>query len=117
MTNKHTPAPWKAVINGVGYWEVVHPWPEQSFEEANHYSPTVVHVCTKEGDEQEANARLISAAPDLLEALKILTERIAYYASLAEGEAPNIEQWAYTDGSSDVAKARSAIAKATGGAQ
>lgn len=70
MTSKHTPAPWKAVINGVGYWEVVHPWPEQSFEEANHYSPTVVHVCTKEGDEQEANARLIAAAPKLLEALK-----------------------------------------------
>ena len=69
MTSKHTPAPWKAVINGVGYWEVVHPWPEQSFEEANHYSPTVVHVYTKEGDEQEANARLISAAPKMYELL------------------------------------------------
>ena len=64
--------------------------------------------------EPEANARLIAAAPELLEALQRIEKRIAYYASLADGEAPNIEQWSYTDQSGDVAFARAAIAKATG---
>ena len=64
--------------------------------------------------EQLANAQLMHAAPELLEALQRIEKRIAYYASLADGEAPNIEQWSYTDQSGDVAFARAAIAKATG---
>jgi hypothetical protein len=51
---------------------------------------------------------------ELLEALKTIEQRISYYASLEESETPNIEQWAYSDQSGDLAKARAAIAKAEG---
>ena len=57
---------------------------------------------------------LIAAAPELLEALTKMVERITYYAELKEGEIPNIEDWAYTYNSGDMAAARAAIAKATG---
>ena len=58
--------------------------------------------------------RLHALNADLLEALKAIEARITYYAGLAEGDAPNIEQWAYTDQSGDLASARAAIAKAEG---
>lgn len=64
-----------------------------------------------------ANARLIAAAPELLEALTKMVERITYYAELKEGDIPNIEDWAYTYNSGDMASARAAIAKAAGGAE
>lgn len=96
---KHTPGPWKAVINSADYWEVVHQWPDQSVEEANSYSPTVVHVCTKNGEEQEANARLIAAAPELLEFAQ-------EWLSLQGG-----------DNNHMTTKAKSAIDKATGATQ
>lgn len=57
---------------------------------------------------------LITAAPELLAALTKIVERITYYAELKEGEIPNIEDWAYTYNSGDMAAARAALAKATG---
>lgn len=45
----------------------------------------------------------------LREALETLVDRISYYASLAEEGTPNIEDWAYTDNSGDIAKARAAL--------
>lgn len=62
---KHTPGPWQAE------------WPEC---EGNRYvSSTVTTVCTETAvcvlrEDQEADARLIAAAPDLLEALRELNE-------------------------------------------
>ena len=61
MTSKHTPAPWKAVINGVGYWEVVHPWPEQSFAKRTQ---SVL------AEYREEVARLEILQSELLEALQ-----------------------------------------------
>lgn len=61
-----------------------------------------------------ANANLIAAAPDLLEALQQMVGRIEYYASLKETEQPNIEDWAYTYNSGDMDDARAAISKALG---
>lgn len=58
------------------------------------------------GINAEANARLIAAAPDLLEALQALLE-------IAEGEYPR-EQWA--EFYKPILDAQAAIAKATGGA-
>lgn len=105
---KHTPGPWNVFYKSkYDEWHVSTPIDGSSMKRA--LFPDGIRT-----DNPEADARLIAAAPELLEALQVLSERIAYYASLAEGEATNIEQWAYTDGSSDVAKARAAIAKATG---
>ncbi|WP_407732243.1 hypothetical protein ACJJVG_05790 [Pseudocitrobacter faecalis] len=61
-----------------------------------------------------ANAKLIAAAPDLLEALQAMVERIEYYARLKETGQPNIEDWAYTYNSGDMDEARAAISKALG---
>lgn len=51
---------------------------------------------------------------ELLEALSAIVERIDYYASLKDEGKPNIEDWAYTYSSTDMIKARAAIAKARG---
>lgn len=64
--------------------------------------------------EQKANARLIAAAPELLEALQDMVSRIEYYANLDGSNKPSIEDWAYTYNSSDMDAARNAIAKALG---
>lgn len=57
---------------------------------------------------------MFAAAPDLLEALQVMVARIEHYTRMGELGQPNIEQWEYTEGSSDMAKARAAILKATG---
>lgn len=66
-------------------------------------------------EKQEANARLISAAPDILEALMSMVSRIEYYATLNDANKPNIEDWSYTYNSTDMDVARQAIKKALGG--
>lgn len=96
----HTPGPWKLV-----------PKFHASVE-----SSTGRHVANCGGyttnmdqgehmNENEANARLIAAAPDLLEALEALLET-------AKEDRP----YAHTDTGSEVFKAQAAIAKATGNA-
>jgi hypothetical protein len=65
----HTPGPWKAGRNSA-YWEVC--TERHRLEKGIPYS--VADVCASDpnnpdGGLQEANARLIAAAPDLLEAL------------------------------------------------
>lgn len=76
--SKHTPGPWRV----------------DTHCNVMHKDAMVAFPCISGGLNQEANARLIAAAPDLLEALEDIA---AYY--------PN--SWA-----EDVARA--AIAKATG---
>jgi hypothetical protein len=58
------------------------------------------------------NAR--AAVAGLIAASQAIDERIAYYASLGENQSPNIEQWAYTDRSGDIARLRKALALAGG---
>lgn len=79
--NKHTPGPWNVACES-GEW----------FATLQDYSPI---PCTIE------NARLIAAAPDLLEALK----RLAGMAETFSGELHKDHP--------DVVDARAAIAKAT----
>ena len=64
----HTPGPWRAGRNS-HFWEV---YPERGGDEGIPFA--VGDVCVSEpgnpdGGLQEANARLIAAAPELLEAL------------------------------------------------
>jgi len=84
---KHTPGPWS--IRQESVWSVG----------TDHEMTALVYGCTD--TEEEANARLIAAAPDLLEALKILAKQAESHG--AEG--------VYWD------KARAAIAKAEGRAE
>ena len=69
MSTKHTPGPWEAVYND-HYWDIKL---EGSYE---RIGDTCTSQFLSSGDNEEANARLIAAAPELLEALGTL-ERLA----------------------------------------
>ena len=101
--SKHTPGPWVAQPDP-------HSNPGEWVIGIANGPVDYVAVCS------ERDARLIAAAPELLEALTKMVERISYYAELKEEGIPNIEDWAYTYNSGDMQRARAAIAKATGGA-
>lgn len=100
MSAQHTSGPWKAEDNS---WEVSTVY-SASGEVARCYIDSNVTEDTQDRLEpiKEANARLISAAPDLLEALQGM---VAWADDLQR-----------QDPAGDLLKARSAIAKATGGA-
>ena len=94
---KHTPAPWKVVID----WEEKHPITVIDPTTENHPQGPL-HLCNVNPnlqDESYANARLIAAAPELLEAL----QEIALLAPERETNTYKMQ---------DIARA--AIAKATG---
>lgn len=98
----HTKGPWTSAWNGFSF-EIVVPWPHET--ESNHHSPNIATVPTIsniEGytiDIAQANAAVMAAAPDLLEALEFAVCRHPYN----QGEEP---YW--------YKKAQIAIAKAKG---
>ena len=98
MSNKHTPGPWTITV---------YPPDDDDAEDLCAYidgnGTHVSHCMPPDGANKElrdANARLIAAAPELLEALKLIAS--------AENSALDL---AYCKGI-----ARAAITKATGGA-
>jgi len=99
--SKHTPGPWKAICDNprqVNRMAMV----------ATYGGGGVCIDCTKSGDSYEmdcANARLIAAAPELLEALRaIVATTIEMGGTTLKAEQHNARLFA----------AISAIAKATG---
>jgi hypothetical protein len=110
--NKHTPGPWKAVCRNTTYVEGEH-WPEDEFLQWEVDGP---RAPMGRGDFFQADARLIAAAPDLLEALKDIYARLTEhpaYADLTEDEEEDIG--GDTAELSYLARmARTAIAKAEG---
>jgi hypothetical protein len=95
--SKHTPGPWKTVARNYpiadtgdydGCWEVLTGDPKKP----------IVQIWG-DSDEDEANARLIAAAPDLLEALRRLLDSGDVRDAAEKGA---------------LAAARAAIAKAEG---
>jgi len=88
---KHTPGPWKTVRPESQYSNSV-----RVFTERSQYLATV-GGSDQLLDEIIANARLIAAAPELLEALQEVIE---------DGLKTNMESW--------ITKAKDAIDKATG---
>ena len=91
---KTTPGPWTQGTSNAGrscVWLDGHVEPEETMGPDN----TWIDCCT------EANASLVAAAPDLLEALKEIV-------SAADGDG-----WNQLD--ANLGKARAALAKATGG--
>lgn len=95
MTKAHTPAPWKVCEDYINVYA-----PETDTAITNQD-----HICAPDQDEAEANARLIAAAPCLLEAL----EKALWMIESNEGTSD--ENDAIVDA------CRAAIAKAKGGAE
>ena len=63
--NKHTPGPWRVVDSWNDYMVESQNGEEIIWQDGPHNTPTI----------NEANARLIAAAPDLLEALEHMLHR------------------------------------------
>ena len=97
MTTKHTPGPWRFVTRATVHMS------EHNIAEVGTWK-----VCAKQGAvTTSADARLIAAAPDLLEALEAM---LATYECAPEYPTEEeSEEMSLVD-----AKARAAIAKATG---
>ena len=94
MTLKHTPGPWKLRLGtGVQYDYIIETKAGALVAAYPHYSGATKKVT-------KANARLIAAAPDLLEALNALLDDVGRANSML-----------------GAIKARAAIAKATGETQ
>ena len=90
MSAKHTPGPW-VVIDGTAIWS-------KSFQT----NTAIAKVNRRIDDTTRANARLMAAAPDLLEALQELAEMC-----------DQCDSWqSFPD--APVQKAYAAIGKATG---
>ena len=102
-TGKHTPGPWQTALDNDAVYIAGETMQDQP-EEGRNLCPVIAKIVYAEvqggQDQAETNARLIAAAPELLEALVGLLD-------LAENEA-------WSGGIIDTA--REAIAKATGGA-
>lgn len=99
MSAAHTPGPWVAGLNDV-------PYAGLDFECWTVDGPDG-GICTVDSsvDEREANARLIAAAPELLEALQELASEVAT-AGLSLALLDRLDASHF--------KARAAIAKARG---
>lgn len=100
--SKHTSGSWKAVSSGTAHNEDKH---TIQASDGTWIAETIPHQ--PRGCSQEANARLIAAAPDLLAALQGAIDRLDAFLYRAEDSAsPEVE----------VARdeMRSAIAKAEG---
>jgi hypothetical protein len=91
--SKHTPGPWTATSRRV------------TAPETEDRLGLDVHIYGGNGQDNAANARLIAAAPDLLEALKMGYADTMDYIQLNKLGAEN-NHW--------LVLARAAIAKATG---
>lgn len=86
---EHTPGPWHWIFNDQnGRALLVHEWDD---EDGGHGSTTIVYHKGPEPTfwlEDDADARLIAAAPDQHDALKMTTAAIRAYL-VAAGRAPN----------------------------
>ena len=108
MQHQHTPGPWiiEAETCHTGDIATVHNTAEKW---VTIYAPHWMETGMGE-HEQSANARLIAAAPELLEALKAMLEVHGVRQEHANASVEIPQSWVDL---SDVA--RTAIAKATGG--
>jgi hypothetical protein len=108
---KHTPGPWFKADSNFVY--ALH---EHKGRLVNRFSAAIDHYPTQGGtaDEGAANARLIAAAPDLLEALQTQHEAENYIAKNHDSENPFFEA-TYREMLNYARQLRvAAIAKATG---
>ncbi|MBO6278758.1 MAG: hypothetical protein J6N20_15280 [Pseudomonas sp.] len=93
--SKHTPGPWFNGQDGFNLGSGV------VYARHSNGNPKDVATIRGWGGEQQANSRLISSAPDLLEALKALLERTEFLDD-------------FNRAGQEISAAKSAIAKAQG---
>ena len=120
--SKHTPGPWLAAAkpSSIVGWPIVQPATGRLICNINYVQRTVIDPEVA-GDrafnrESEANARLIAAAPDLLDALHLMTSAFKAFRMKpvgAPGSAVRDEQDQQIAAEN---AARAAIAAATGSA-
>ena len=105
METKHTPGPWKVDGTGMSVY---------SANERLDFAPMVAAACGNEKSlsQLRADARLIAAAPEMLEALKLAQSCLVAFKFIP-GDRNSWEDYDESALSDVVA----AIAKATGGAQ
>lgn len=105
MTTKHTPEPWETTAHSKSTdFEPRHCTVTAPHADGRKIHKLIAIVYYGETDaEREANARLITAAPELLAALELCSSLIG-----PAGHPAAVDSTAW-------AKARAAIAKATGG--
>ena len=78
-------------------------------ESENIKSPTITDQCLfiyPKDDNKEANARLIAAAPDLLEACKCLQADLQGAIELLDGDVPSCWKQSIAESEAALAKAR-----------
>lgn len=115
MSTKHTRGPWTVLPEEVDrdYIRVRGTRLGERYKVANVLTPTGEGVPAREADETRANARLIAAAPDLLDALEGLCRNFPPDVDLVEAGWARVDIDAACDAYD---KARSVLAKATGSA-
>lgn len=101
MNTKHTPGPWKA-----------EGWKGIVVNDSNGHTLALAPGCSYSIEEMAANARLIAAAPDLLEALQNVIASTALPSAWSDDISEAQWQRQRLDECRDFARA--AIAKATG---
>lgn len=99
---KHTPGPWVTLPEECDkpYVRIRGTRLGERYKIVNVLTPAYEGFAERETEETRANARLIAAAPELLEALETILE-------MCDGYVPNTSKVVW-------ANARAAIAKATG---
>ena len=110
--SKHTPGPW-SIYGKPGDYPGIEagqiPFSVVVFGFPDEYHPCGIQG--RDSNEMQANARLIAAAPDLLEALRTCVAVIEIQQRFCESTAEGKAAWDET-----LDHARAAIAKATGNA-
>lgn len=80
--NKHTPGPWTYSTSSDGWCYSINVMQADNATPTPDYSDVCFMTCRGERQAiQEANARLIAAAPDLLETVKRLREMCADFGA------------------------------------
>lgn len=106
MTAAHTPGPWKVTHDDyAGHYDVSTFDPQMGSEAIAQ----VFYVANAPGGRGEADARLIAAAPELLEALEKMLSLLNAVCALSDDNYAR-DDW------QDVLNANAAIAKARGAA-
>lgn len=114
MTAKHTPGPWHIGPKPHGHCRIYATGEGHAIARTYDTEMNGIGVCALTGPMNEANARLIAAAPELLDALTQIVEcEKRRAADLRHREAWKLVK--FSEGR--IAQAEAAIAKATGPSQ